>query len=218
MIPDATTSWKDRPKAIREVQRRLDQVARGERWLPLLDEAPVYVRGRRFERRRNMRSERVKACMGLLQRFAEYVSLASRIVWHHPTDGIIGRRLADVAEELDFSDRRIDRAMRDLAAVGYVLSAERAEFDPATARYRGIAAIRQFSHKLIEDLGLAELWAKWSKAHYRRQQKRQAQGQGKKPYGAQPQRRPRSERQAQSAPVRISTALAGKLGPPGRSS
>ncbi|MDP3859007.1 MAG: hypothetical protein Q8Q73_14740 [Stagnimonas sp.] len=205
---------------IQAMQRQLARARSNARVLAMLDAVPTYLRGQALERRRAMRADRLDACIVVLMHLAEWMSETSRIVDHRPDKGIIGRRLRDVAEASGLDDRRLDRAVRDLKAAGYLLSWERCDYDAATQEYRGVAAIRQISHKLIEHLGLSQLWEKCSKARVQREREKKGQQAAGAPTMAQMRQQlavaanaVRSLRQL--AAVHISATLPKNLAPPG---
>ncbi|KVT75808.1 hypothetical protein WT25_01825 [Burkholderia territorii] len=103
---------------------------------------------------RQQRSERRHACVALLGAMVRYLDLASLRVGIPLADGgFMSLTLQFFAKHAGLSQRRTERAMRDLLTAGLVKAQSRCEKDEE-GRYRGLAALRQLPQELFAAFGL----------------------------------------------------------------
>ncbi len=103
---------------------------------------------------RQQRSERREACLALLGCIIHYTDLVTLRVGIPQADGsMAGLTMPFLAEHSGLSERRAERAIRDLKAAGIVTVHEIcAKLEDAT--YKGFAAIRTVTAKLFSIFGL----------------------------------------------------------------
>ncbi len=101
---------------------------------------------------------RVEACGLVLDVLLHYTDLVTLIVGRGHDGTHYGVKLDTIAELTGLGRRRIDRAVRDLHAAGFLASHTRAE--RTDSGYRGLTAVRQLSIELFHVLGLGTVLQK----------------------------------------------------------
>lgn len=105
---------------------------------------------------RQQRSERREACVELLGCILQFTDLVTLRVGMPQTDGTMkGWHMSTLAELSGLSERRAERAIRDLKKAGFITVHPLCE-KLADATYKGFAAIRTVSQHLFAALGLGK--------------------------------------------------------------
>lgn len=103
---------------------------------------------------RQQRSERRESCAALLSCIMHYTDLATFLVGIPQADGSMqGLTMPYLAEKSELSERRTERAIRDLKRAGFVTVYTICEKIGDTV-YKGVAAIRAVNPKVFTLLGL----------------------------------------------------------------
>lgn len=133
--------------------------------------------GRR--RRREMYCPRLQAVALVLEAFVYHMDVVSLVVGRSlptpekPDGEFLGVRLDTIAELTGLEARRVDRAMRDIHAAGFITSHRRAE-KLTGGEYRGHTSIRQLSIELFYAVGMGALFERLRSKAYRRRVDRKA--------------------------------------------
>lgn len=102
--------------------------------------------------RMGLRSERLEACIRLIQVTLHYTDMASLRLGIHNPQGMWLPTLEELSRYAGMGLRRTKRAMAEMVKAKYIIVEPRRVF--RQGKFIGLAALRVVSEKLFEDLGI----------------------------------------------------------------
>ncbi|KWF83451.1 Crp/Fnr family transcriptional regulator [Burkholderia cepacia] len=155
------------PRILRELKARLARyLDRPAQWLAQLNAANGS--------RRQQRSERRLACVQLARAMIKYCDLRTMRIGVPGAAGWVDFTLPYLAAQAGLSERRAERALRDLQTARLVKVRRQCELEETEqgVRYKGVASIKYLTSTLFEAFGLGK-WLRHerTRAHLRAQRR-----------------------------------------------
>ncbi|RQQ01077.1 Crp/Fnr family transcriptional regulator [Burkholderia stagnalis] len=155
------------PRILRELKARLSRyLDKPAQWLAQLNAANGS--------RRQQRSERRLACVQLARAMIKYCDLRTMRIGVPGAAGWIDFTLPYLASQAGLSERRAERALRDLQKARLVKVRRQCELEETEqgVRYKGVASIKYLTSTLFEAFGLGK-WLRHerTRAHLRAQRR-----------------------------------------------
>ncbi|MBR8186476.1 Crp/Fnr family transcriptional regulator [Burkholderia ambifaria] len=155
------------PRILRELKARLSRyLDKPAQWLAQLNAANGS--------RRQQRSERRLACVQLARAMIKYCDLRTMRIGVPGAAGWVDFTLPYLASQAGLSERRAERALRDLQKARLVKVRRQCELEQTErgVRYKGVASIKYLTSTLFEAFGLGK-WLRHerTRAHLRAQRR-----------------------------------------------
>lgn len=142
-----TTTEKQRPKILGELQERIRQYFRSPRCIPSLNAANGS--------KRQQRSERREACLLLMAAIAEFTDLVSLRCGVPTATGFMSLTLDYLVQYTGLNMRRAERALADLKRANLLTVSQPRQL-LVDGSWRGLAAVKAVSALLFTTFGLHE--------------------------------------------------------------